>query len=177
MFPTSLKAKVSLYLSAVLVAVMVLFVLLLVQQTRNEQLATLVTHMSQLSQVIARSTRYAMLLDQPEIVDKIIQDVAKQEGIQRVRVVRKNGVIAHSNRPEEIGQRIDKEGEHCSSCHDGDKVLSDIPNHKKWRLFETADHEPAVFSSRRLGLILGAYVERFREHMQQIGRASCRERV
>jgi len=140
MFPTSLKAKVSLYLSAVLVAVMVLFVLLLVQQTRNEQLATLVTHMSQLSQVIARSTRYAMLLDQPEIVDKIIQDVAKQEGIQRVRVVRKNGVIAHSNRPEEIGQRIDKEGEHCSSCHEGDKVLADIPNHKKWRLFETPDH-------------------------------------
>lgn len=139
MFPTSLKAKVSLYLSAVLVAVMVLFVLLLVQQTRNEQLNTLITHMSQLSQVIARSTRYAMLLDEPDIVDKIIQDVAKQDGIQRVRVVRKNGVIAHSNHTEEIGQRIDKEGEHCSGCHEGDKVLGDIPNHKKWRLFETAD--------------------------------------
>lgn len=32
-------------------------------------------------------------------------------------------------------------------------------------LIETADHEPSVFSSRRLGLILGAYVERLREHM------------
>jgi two-component system, NtrC family, sensor kinase len=139
MFPTSLKAKVSLYLSAVLVAVMVLFVLLLVQQARQEQLNVIVGHMTQMSQVIARSTRYAMLLDEPDIVDKIIQDIAQQGEIKSVRVLRKNGVIAHSNRPDEVGQRIDKEAEHCSHCHDGDKVLSDIPNHKKWRLFETPD--------------------------------------
>ena len=70
--------------------------------------------MAQLSQVIARSTRHAMLLDEPDIVDKIIEDIGKQEGIQRVRVLRKDGVIAHSNFPPEIGQRIDKEAEHCS---------------------------------------------------------------
>jgi len=139
MFPRSLKAKVSLYLTTVLVAVMALFVVLLVQQEREEQLRTLVTHMTQLSQVIARSTRYAMLLDEPDIVDKIIQDIAKQEGIQRVRVVRKNGVIAHSNQPAEIGRNIDKDAEHCSNCHEGERALSDIPNHKKWRLFETPD--------------------------------------
>ena len=139
MFPRSLKAKVSLYLTAVLVAVMGLFVALLVQQEREEQLRTLVTHMTQLSQVIARSTRYAMLLDEPDIVDKIIQDIGKQEGIKRVRVLRKSGVIAHSNVPAEIGQNIDKEAEHCSYCHQGEKVLREIPNHKKWRLFETAD--------------------------------------
>ncbi len=139
MFPTSLKAKVSLYLSAVLIAVMALFVLLLVQQARNEQLSTIVTHMGQLSQVIARSTRYAMLLDEPDIVDKIIQDIGQQPDIQSVRVLRKDGVIAHSNHPEEIGQHVDKEAEHCSHCHQGERVLSDIPNHKKWRLFETTD--------------------------------------
>ena len=139
MFPTSLKARVSLSLSAVLVTVMVLFVFLIAQQARSDQLNTLVAQMTQLSQVIARSTRYAMLLDEPEIVDKIIQDIGQQQGIQRVRVVRKSGVIAHSNFPEEIGQNIDKEAEHCSNCHEGDKVLSDIPNHKKWRIFETAD--------------------------------------
>lgn len=139
MSPRSLKFKVSLYLSTVLVAVMVLFVVLLVQQERGEQLRTTVTHMTQLSQVIARSTRYAMLLDEPDIVDKIIEDIGKQNSIKRVRVVRKNGVIAHSNFPTEIGQHIDKEAEHCSHCHEGEKALTDIPNQKKWRIFETAD--------------------------------------
>ena len=139
MFPTSLKARVSLSLSAVLVTVMVLFVFLIAQQARSDQLNMLVAQMTQLSQVIARSTRYAMLLDEPEIVDKIIQDIGQQQGIQRVRVLRKSGVIAHSNHPDEIGQNIDKEAEHCSNCHEAEKVLSDIPNHKKWRIFETAD--------------------------------------
>jgi two-component system, NtrC family, sensor kinase len=141
MSPRSLKFKVSLYLTMVLVAVMMLFVLLLVQQERGEQLRTLVTHMAQLSQVIARSTRHAMLLDEPDIVDKIIEDIGKQEGIQRVRVLRKDGVIAHSNFPPEIGQRIDKKAEHCSACHEADKVLTEIPNHKKWRIFDSADRQ------------------------------------
>jgi len=141
MSPRSLRFKVSLYLILMLGGVMVLFVLLLVQEEREEQLRTLVTHMAQLSQVVERSTRYAMLLDQPDIVDKIIEDVGKQEGIRRVRVLRKDGVIAHSNFPGEIGRRIDKEAEHCSHCHEGDKVLTDIPNHKKWRIFETADRQ------------------------------------
>ncbi len=141
MSPKSLKFKVSLYLTLVLVAVMMLFVVLLVQQERGEQLRTLVTHMSQLSQVIERCTRHAMLLDEPEIVDKIIEDIGKQEGIRRVRVLRKDGVIAHSSFPGEIGQRIDKEAEHCSHCHEGQKVLTDIPNHKKWRIFDAADRQ------------------------------------
>lgn len=139
MLPRSLKSKVSLYLTLVLVAVMVLFVLLLVQQERGEQLRTLVTHMEQLSQVIARSTRHAMMLNEPDIVDKIVEDIGKQDGIKRVRVLRKDGVIAHSNFAPEIGQRIDREAEHCSSCHEGDKTLTDIPNHKKWRIFDAAD--------------------------------------
>ena len=141
MSPRSLKFKVSLYLTLVLVAVMLLFVLLLVKQERDEQLRTMVTHMSQLSQVIARSTRYAMLLDEPDIVEKIIEDIGKQEGIQRVRVLRKDGVITHSNYRPEIGQRVDKEAEHCSYCHQGDKVLTEIPNHKKWRIFDAADRQ------------------------------------
>jgi two-component system NtrC family sensor kinase len=141
MSPKSLKFKVSLYLTLVLVAVMMLFVLLLVQQERGEQLRTTVTHMEQLSQVIARSTRHAMLLDNPDVVDKIIEDIGKQDGIQRVRVLRKDGVIAHSNYPPEIGQRIDKEAEQCSSCHQGDKVLTEIPNQKKWRIYDAADKQ------------------------------------
>lgn len=141
MSPRSLKFKVSLYLTLVLAGVMGLFVALLIKQEREEQLRTLVTHMAQLSEVIERSTRHAMLLDQPDIVEKIIEDIGKQEGIRRVRVLRKDGGIAHSNFPSEVGQRVDKDAEHCSFCHQGGKVLTDIPNHKKWRIFETPDRQ------------------------------------
>ncbi|MEJ8837323.1 sensor histidine kinase [Ramlibacter sp. AN1133] len=140
MTPKSLQFKVSLYLTLVLGAAMVLLIVLLVRQERGEQLRTMVTHMSQLSQVIERSTRYAMLLDEPDIVDKIIEDIGKQEGINRVRVLRKNGTIAHSNVAGEVGQHIDKDAEHCSQCHEGTKkVLGDSPHAIKWRIFDTPD--------------------------------------
>ena len=103
MTPKSLQLKVSLYLTLVLGAAMMLFIALLVRQERGEQLHTMVTHMAELSQVIERSTRYAMKLDEPEIVDKIIEDIGRQEGIRRVRVLRKNGTIAHSNVAGEVG--------------------------------------------------------------------------
>jgi two-component system NtrC family sensor kinase len=144
MSPRSLQFKVSLSLTLVLGTTLTLFVMLLVRQEREDQMRTMVTHLSQLSQVIERSTRSAMVLNEPDLVDRIIDDVGRQEGIRRVRVLRKNGVIAHSNFHGEIGQHVDREAEHCQLCHEGDKPLTDIPNHKKWRLFETADHEPML---------------------------------
>jgi two-component system, NtrC family, sensor kinase len=138
MSPKSLKFKVSLYLTVVLVAVMFIFIVLLIQQQRDELLTAEVRHVSQLSQVISKSTRYAMLLDEPEIVDKIIEDIGKQEGIKRVRVLSKEGMIAHSNHQPEVGESIDRRAEACVLCHEGKNPLSDIPNHKKWRTFETS---------------------------------------
>lgn len=139
MLPKSLKFKVSLYLTIALVGVMSLFILLIIQQQRDELLAAVIEHETQLSQVIARSTRYAMLLDEPDIVDNIIQDIGKQQGIQRVRVLSKEGVIAHSNYLPEIGQPIDKRAEACIICHVGKKAPSMIPNHRKWRTFLAPD--------------------------------------
>ncbi|GAB3758965.1 ATP-binding protein [Ramlibacter monticola] len=140
MTPKSLQFKVSLYLTLVLGATMMLFIALLVRQERSEQLQTMVTHMAQLSQVIERSTRFAMMQDEPAIVDRIIEDIGKQESIRRVRVLRKNGTIAHSNVAGEVGQHIDEDAEHCSQCHTGRKVLGEEPHKVRWRLFDTPDH-------------------------------------
>lgn len=137
----SLQFKVSLYLTLVLGATMTLFVVLLVRQERSEQLRMTVDHMAQLSQVIERSTRHAMMLNEPDIVDKIIEDVARAGNVRRVRVLSKDGMIAHSNMADEVGNRINRDAEHCSSCHLGDRPLKDIPNHQKWRLFETPQGE------------------------------------
>ena len=118
---------------------MFLFILLLIQQQRDELLTAERRHVTQLSQVIAKSTRYAMLLDEPDIVDKIIEDIGKQDGIKSVRVLSKDGKIAHSNNQPEVGQRINKKTEACVLCHEGKKTLAEIPNHKKWRIFKGAD--------------------------------------
>ena len=92
----SLKFKVGLYLTVALSLAVVLFTALVVWYQRNELLDTVAGHVSQLSEVITRSTRFAMLQNQPTYVDTIIRDVAQQHGIDRIRIFSKDGRITQS---------------------------------------------------------------------------------
>lgn len=140
MLPKSLKVKVSVYLTFALSAAMILFILLIVQYHRNDLLNEVSRHANQISELIIRSTRYAMLVDQPDFVDKIIQDIGAQKGIEKVRVFSKDGRIIHSNHPDEVGKVVDRQAEACVVCHEGTKPPPQhVPNEKKWRTFKTAD--------------------------------------
>ena len=146
MFPQSLKFKVSLYLTVALSGAMILFTVLIVQRHRVDLLNEVARHVTQISEVITKSTRYAMLVDQPDFVRKIIQDVGKQKGIEKVRVLSKDGQIIHSNQPDEIGRMIDRQAEACVVCHEGTKPLVHVPEDKRWRTFESPDGRPFLGS-------------------------------
>ena len=139
MFEQSLKHKVSLYLTIVLSAAMIIFIMLIVQRQRANMLNEVSRHVTQVSEVITKSTRYAMLVNQTEFVDKIIRDVGNQKDIEKVRVLNKDGRISHSNNPKEVGQTIDRQAEGCVVCHQAEKPLERIPDSEKWRIFETAE--------------------------------------
>ncbi|MDH3793162.1 MAG: hypothetical protein OES41_15590, partial [Rhodospirillales bacterium] len=75
MRPISLKLKIGLSLAAALTVAMLLFTVLVVRHQREELLQGATNHVTQLSEVIIRSTRFAMLRYQPSYVDRVIQDV------------------------------------------------------------------------------------------------------
>lgn len=146
MLQNNLKLKVSLYLIIALSAAMVLLTVLVVKH-QQEQLQTEISrHVTQVSEVIVKSTRYAMLLNKRDIAEKIIQDIGKQKGIERVRVLNKDGTIIHSNRPAEIGQSIDQKSEPCLHCHQTIKPLQRVPDNDRWRIYKTAEG-PRVLSA------------------------------
>lgn len=118
----SVKAKVGFYLIIGLMVAVFLFTLLVVRNNRAELLQQTVSHAAQLSEVIIKSTRFAMLQDQPSYVDKIIQDVGAQTDIDRVRILSKNGTIIHSSKRLEIGHQVDQEAESCVGCHADEKA-------------------------------------------------------
>ncbi len=117
MIRNSLKVKVGLYLASVLMVAVSLFTSLVVRNNREELLQQAISHVTQLSEVITKSTRFAMLQNQPSYVDKIIQDVGAQSDIDRVRILSKNGTIIHSSQEVEIGRQVDQEAESCLACH------------------------------------------------------------
>ena len=139
MLHDNLKLKVSLYLIIALSTAMVLFTLLIVRHQMEELQSEISRHAMQISEVIVKSTRYAMLLNKRDIAEKIIQDIGKQKGIERVRVMNKDGTIIHSNRPAEIGYSIDQQAEPCVKCHQTIKPLKQVPDDMRWTIYKTPE--------------------------------------
>ncbi|MDP2240802.1 MAG: ATP-binding protein [Burkholderiales bacterium] len=139
MLPRTLKFKVSFYLAITLTAAMLLFTLLIVLHQREERFNDVADHVTQLSEVIAKSTRYAMLQNQPAYVDRIIHDVAYQGSIDRVRILSKEGKIMHSTYPPELGLTVDRKAEACYHCHQSERPLEQIPKSKRTWTFVSAE--------------------------------------
>ena len=139
MRPTSLRVKVSLYLFIALSGAMVLFTLLILKQRQEDLQSVVSQHVTQISDVVVASTRYAMLVNKRDIAEKIIEDIGKQKGIERVRVISADGTIIHSNHPAEIGYSIDQQAEPCVNCHQTGKPLQKVPDEKRWRIFENTE--------------------------------------
>ena len=137
--PTTLKFKVVLYLAIALSAAMILFTGLVAWFLHNEILGKVSDHVIQLSQVVAKSTRFAMLQNQPFYVDQVIHDVASQENIDRIRILSKEGKIIHSTFPDEVGRTVDRNAEGCSRCHQSERPLEQVPRSERTWTFKGAD--------------------------------------
>jgi two-component system NtrC family sensor kinase len=135
----SLKFKVTLFVTVGLSAAMAAFTLAVVQYQRTALLGEAAAHVTRLSEVVNKSTRFAMLQNQPAYVDQIIQDVARLESIARVRILNKEGRIIHSTQVAELGQTVDRKAEGCFHCHQSEKPLGQVPRGERWRIFTAPD--------------------------------------
>ncbi len=135
----TLKFKIVLYLATALTLAMLVFTLLVVRYQRDGLLAEAENHVAQISEVIKRSTRFAMLANRPAYVDSIIQDVGSQGNIAKVRVLSKDGTIIHSTYFPEIGQKVDRKAEACVICHRTESTPEQIPQSQRSRIFSTPE--------------------------------------
>jgi len=99
------------------------------------------------AEVIRRSTREAMLRNDPAELDRIIQTIASQPQIERIRVFDKQGRISTSTRREEVGTMVDVQAEQCVSCHQAGRPLEHLEIPERTRIFELAG------GGRNLGVI------------------------
>jgi two-component system NtrC family sensor kinase len=139
MLPQSLRFKVGFYVALALMATLLLFAALVVRQQRNALLESAQDHVTQLSEAITRSTRFAMLQNQPEYVHRIIQDVARGGNIDRVRIFSKEGVIIDSTYTPELGLKVDRKAEGCFLCHQTEQPAASLPQGARARVFNAPD--------------------------------------
>lgn len=109
---------------------------------------------NQLSETIIHSTRYDMLLNERDRINKIINTIGEQPSIRTVRVINKSGAIIYSSHSDDIGKMVDKNEESCYACHAANKPLERLPIKGRTRIFRTTQS-----SARVLGIISPIYNE------------------
>ena len=113
----TLKFKVGLYMAFTLTMAMALFTLLVVSHQRDELRDAMVVNLAKISEIIIKSTSYAMLKNEPVYVKQIIKDVGKQENIAKVRIWTKDGTIIYSSHLPEVGKKFDRDQDGCLLCY------------------------------------------------------------
>jgi two-component system NtrC family sensor kinase len=139
MGPKTLKLKLGLYLAFALALALLIFALLVVRHQRDLMLREATSRVTQLSEMITKSTRFAMLQNQPDYVHRIIEDVGSNQSIDRIRIFSKDGRIIDSTFAPEIGLKVDQKAEGCIRCHETARPLEQISRSDKARIFSVPD--------------------------------------
>jgi len=113
----------------------------------------------QASDLIKRSTRYSMLKNDRENLAQIITTVAKENGVEGIRIYNKPGGIAFSDNPNEIGNQVDKNAEQCYVCHGKEpapvslspknriRILTSQEGYRILGLINPIENEPDCFNA------------------------------
>lgn len=139
MFFKQIKYRVSFYLAIALAPVVLLFPYLIVKYQEDHLQQEISRHVVQISEIVVKSTRYAMLMNEQDLTDKIIQDIGQQQGIERVRIISKDGTIIHSNQSAEVGYSVDRTDEPCIKCHLSNTPLQKVDDEDRWKVYTATD--------------------------------------
>lgn len=94
-----------------------------------------------IADTILRSTRDAMMDNDPEDLQRIIRAIGAQPGIERIRIFDKAGRIQTSTKAEEVASMVDKSAEQCYVCHAADRPLERLERPDRLRVFERSEGE------------------------------------
>lgn len=141
-----LSAKLFVILIGVMLVVFGIHTYMDVRTTSANLTELVYSYSEQVSDLIVRSTRYSMMLNQKEHVHQIVNTLANEPGFVGVNIYNKNGRIIYSSDSTLIGTQVDLKAEACIGCHSSASPLESVPSGKRERVY-------AAGGERVLGLI------------------------
>ncbi len=121
---------------------------------RNQErqiLQAMITGADQLSMGITSATWHAMLADDRSAAYSVMQTIAANPGISRIRIFNKEGKVMFSTKATDERQ-VDKKAESCAMCHFSSQPLVNVDASSRSRIFRSA-------GGRQLAMITPIYNE------------------
>jgi two-component system NtrC family sensor kinase len=125
-----------------------------IETLRKQTIDEVIRSASQFSDTVKRSTHHAMLQNRWEDAHYIMDTIGGQEGVSRVRIFNKEGLILFSTLRDEVGRIVDKRAESCYACHAAEKPLERLMLPERARIVSTGEGEERI-----LGMITPLYNE------------------
>jgi len=140
----SLTTKLIVAISIVLLLVLAPFSYLHIRSMKALLFQEAVTAADNISETIIKTTHYQMLENDRKRVYQMIDEAGKQQGIEHIRMITKDGMIIFSTEREEIGAFLNKSASACDMCHAGDRPLTQASSMSRSRVFKWAGDEEVL---------------------------------
>lgn len=135
-------------LSSVQVLILVALTYASVRIQQSDLMENVVMSALRLSDLITRSTRHSMLVNQKEEVHNIISSIGGEQGIEGLRIYNKQGEVIFGTIAGDLRSKVDMNAEACVSCHGSGRLEShESTQLRLYRIFTNASGD------RVLGLI------------------------
>ena len=119
MFLKSLTARAIVPVAVAVTGFVVICCILLYSVMKSDMISDAVKYETNLADTIVKSTRYAMLKSDREMLTNIVMNIGQQKGVEHVRIFNKKGLIMLSGDPTELNRFVDKKTAGCIGCHAG----------------------------------------------------------
>jgi len=137
MLRKSLAVKLIFYIAIVLIITIGIFTYININLQRKYLIEGMQQNAVRLGQTIEKSIKYDMLTARSDYIQRAIEDIGKQEGIEKIRIFDKKGKIIAADSTEEIGMFIDRQAEACYTCHSDKEPLKSLSTTDKTRIFKS----------------------------------------
>ena len=152
-YATAWYPKVLLSVGFVLLLSLSLWGYFYVSNVADKTMANLTGNLDRLSNTIRLGLHYAMMLNSRDDIKQIINNIARQNDIENIRIYNKQGEIKYSNHPREIDQLTNIKAEACHICHRSDPPITTVSLPGRVRLFKSDE------GYRLMGIISPVYNE------------------
>lgn len=134
----SLKSRAILPVTCAVTGFVIACCLLLYTFIKTDLMNVEIEYTADLAETVVKSTRYAMLKDDRDMLSNIIDSIGDQQQVEHVRIFNKKGLIMFSGDDAELNRFIDKSAAGCSECHTGGKPKSRLGTMEQARQFTNA---------------------------------------
>jgi len=153
MFSRSLAVKLIFFIAAILILTIGIFAYININIQKKYLIGEMQQNALRLGQTIERSIKNDMLSARSDYVQRTLENIGEQEGIEHIRIFDKKGKIIAADSTDEIGTLIDRQAEACTTCHSNKEPLKKLSSSDRTRTFMLENGD------RVLGIINPIYNE------------------